>query len=76
MITAIFVFLSMQPIQIFIDKEYVIQTESLELFYRLSASSLVLVVCIVTIFYNFIELKIIKKKIKSSVSDIKLIFFE
>ena len=54
MITAIFVFLSMQPIQIFIDKEYVIQTESLELFYRLSASSLVLVVCIVTIFYNFI----------------------
>ena len=61
MITAIFVFLSMQPIQIFIDKEYVIQTESLELFYRLSASSLVLVVCIVTIFYNFIELKNYKK---------------
>ena len=62
MITAIFVFLSMQPIQIFIDKEYVIQTESLELFYRLSASSLVLLVCIVTIFYNFMELKNYKKE--------------
>jgi hypothetical protein len=62
MITAILVFLSMQPIQIFIDKEYVTQTESLELFYRLSASSLVLGVCIITIFYNFIELKNYKKK--------------
>ena len=60
-ITVVFLFLSTQPIQIFIDKDYLIQRESLELFYRLSASSLVLIVCIITISYNFVELKNYKK---------------
>ena len=64
----------MQPIQIFIDKEYVIQTESLELFYRLSASSLVLVVCIVTIFYNFMELKNYKRRSKVAFQILSLFF--
>lgn len=60
-VTVVFLFLSMQPIQIFIDKDYLIQRESLELFYRLSASSLVLITCIITISYNFFELKNYKK---------------
>ena len=61
MTIAFIMFLSLQPIQIFINKDYLIQKESLELFYRFSASSLVLVIFIITIFYNLIELKNYKK---------------
>ena len=60
-ITAFFIFLSLQPIQIFIDRDYLTERLPLELFYRFSATSLVLLVCIITISYNFVELKNYKK---------------
>tara|TARA_X000000368_G_C23057476_1_gene724684 strand:+ start:3570 stop:4877 length:1308 start_codon:yes stop_codon:yes gene_type:complete len=59
--TAFFIFLSLQPIQIFIDRDYLTERLSLELFYRFSASSFVLVICIITVFYNYVELKNYKK---------------
>ena len=57
LIFAIFTFLAIQPVQIFISKSYLMQLENLENFYRFSSSSFVLIVFLICIVHNLLDIK-------------------
>tara|TARA_B100000900_G_scaffold414763_1_gene442383 strand:- start:7440 stop:8732 length:1293 start_codon:yes stop_codon:yes gene_type:complete len=61
LIFGIFVFLSIQPVQIFISKSYLIQFENLETFYRLSSSFILLIVFLICIIHNLLDIKEVTK---------------